>query len=402
MSASRTPALAFIFITMLLDVMGFGLIIPVLPDLLKQMVGGDLGMASRWSGLLLFSYAFMQFLFSPMVGGLSDRYGRRSVILASLFAFGVDFLICGFSLSIGWFFVGRLLAGLTGATFTTGMAYIADISPPDKRAQNFGLVGAAFGLGFVLGPLLGGVISNYYGIRTPFFVAAALAFCNWLYGYFILPESLAPENRRAFSWKRANPLGSVLQIRRYPVILGLVGSFACIYLAGQANQSTWTFINMKKFAWDSMDIGYSLAFVGLAVGLVQGVLSRVLIPKLGERNSVFFGLLMYTFGFLAFAFATQSWMMYAFMVPFSLGGLAGPSLQGIMANQVPANEQGELQGALTSLISLASILGPLLMTGLFSFFTAVDSPIFFPGAPFVMAAALTFLAFILAARRLLK
>jgi MFS transporter, DHA1 family, tetracycline resistance protein len=398
MATSRTPALIFIFITMLLDVVGFGLIIPVLPDLLKGMLGGDLSVASRWSGLLMFSYAFMQFFCSPIIGGLSDRYGRRPVILASLFAFGVDFIICGLAPSIWWFFVGRILAGVTGATFTSGMAYIADISPPEKRAQNFGIVGAAFGIGFILGPLLGGIISGFHGVRAPFFVAAALALCNWLYGYFVLPESLAPENRRAFSWKRANPVGSLLQLRKYPVILGLVGAFVCIYLAGHANQSTWTFVNMKKFGWDSMQIGYSLAFVGLAVGVVQGGLSRVMIPKLGQRNSVFFGLFMYIIGFALFAFATQSWMMYAFMIPFSLGGLAGPSLQGIISNQVPNNEQGELQGALTSLISLTSIAGPPLMTGLFAYFTKEGAPIYFPGAPFLMGAFLSLLSLLFAFR----
>ncbi|MDX1910945.1 MAG: TCR/Tet family MFS transporter [Saprospiraceae bacterium] len=402
MATSRTPAMIFIFITMLIDVIGFGLIIPVLPKLLEEMTGGDLSTASRWGGWLMFTYAGMQFLFSPIIGGLSDRYGRRPVILAALFAFGIDFILSGLAPNIWWFFVGRLLAGITGATFTSGMAYIADVSPIEKRSQNFGMVGAAFGMGFIIGPLIGGVVSYHFGIRAPFFVAAGLALLNWLYGYFVLPESLAPENRRPFDWKRANPVGSLLRLQRYPVILSLVASLICIYVAGHANQSTWTYITMKKFDWDERWVGYSLAFVGLMTGIVQGGLTRVLIPKLGERNSVFIGLGLYAVGFVLFAFASEGWMMFAFMVPFAFGGLAGPSLQGIISGQVPSNEQGELQGALTSLISLTSIIGPLLMTNLFAHFTAPESSVQFPGAPFLMGAVLSLLSMLLAMRSLFK
>ena len=402
MTQSRTPALVFIFITLLIDVIGFGLIIPVLPRLLEQMTGGDLSTAARWGGILLFTYAVMQFLFSPIIGGLSDRFGRRPVILAALFAFSIDFVIQGFAPNIWWFFVGRLLAGITGATFTSGMAYIADVSTPEKRAQNFGIVGAAFGMGFIIGPLIGGLVSHYFGIRAPFFAAAGLAMLNWLYGYFILPESLKPENRRPFEWRRANPIGSLLHLRRYPIILSLVASLVCIYIAGQANQSTWTYITMAKFGWDERWVGYSLAFVGLMTGIVQGVLARILIPKLGPRNSVFVGLSLYAVGFVLFAFATQGWMMFVFMVPFSLGGLAGPSLQGIISNQVPPNEQGELQGALTSLISVTSIIGPLLMTNLFAHFTNPASSVQFPGAPFLMGAVLSLASMLLAVRSLTK
>lgn len=396
--SNRAPALVFIFITLLLDVIGFGLIIPVLPGLLEEMTGGDLSTAARWGGLLMFTYAVMQFVFSPVIGALSDHFGRRPVILAALFVFSIDFIIQGFAPNIWWFFAGRVLAGITGATFTSGSAYIADVSPPEKRAQNFGIIGAAFGVGFIIGPLLGGLVSHYAGLRAPFFVAAGLAMLNWLYGYFILPESLAPENRRQFNWKRANPVGALLHLRKYPVVFGMVGSLVAIYVAGHANQSTWTYITMKKFNWDSRMIGFSLAFVGLATGIVQGGLTRVLIPKLGSRIAVYAGLMLYTIGFVLFAFATQSWMMFAFMVPFSLGGIAGPALQGIISNQVPANEQGELQGALTSLISLTSIIGPLLMTGLFAYFTSESAPIQFPGAPFLMGAVLTLVSLLLSIR----
>ncbi len=399
---SRTPALSFIFITILLDVIGFGLIIPVLPGLLEEMTGGDLSTAARWGGVLMFTYAAMQFLFSPIVGGLSDRYGRRSVILASLFAFAVDFIIAGLAPNIWWFFLGRILAGITGASFSSATAYIADVSTPDKRAQNFGLIGAAFGLGFIIGPLIGGVVSAHYGLRSPFFVAAGLAFLNWLYGYFILPESLLPENRRPFDWKRANPIGSLLNLRRYPVVLSLAGALMAIYLAGHANHSTWTYITMKKFDWNTEWVGYSLAFVGLTTGIVQGGLTRVVMPRIGAKRSLYFGLTMYLIGFVLFAFATKSWMMFAFMVPFALGGFAGPALQGIISNQVPPNEQGELQGSLTSLIAVTSIIGPLLMTGLFSYFTSEKAPMQFAGAPFLMGAFLTLVSLLLALRTLTK
>ncbi len=402
MSQPRSPGLVFIFITMLIDVIGFGLIIPVLPGLLEEMTGGDLSTASHWGGWLMFTYAAMQFLFSPIMGALSDQYGRRPVILAALFAFAIDFVIQGFAPNLAWFFLGRLLSGITGATFTAAGAYIADVSPPEKRAQNYGIIGAAFGMGFIIGPLMGGLVSHYGGLRAPFFVAAGLAMLNWLYGYFILPESLKPENRRRFEWRRANPVASLLNLRRYPVILSLVGSLVFIYIAGHANQSTWTYITMEKFGWDSREVGFSLAFVGLAIGVVQGGLTRVLIPKLGNRNSVFIGLGLYAVGFVLFAFATEGWMMYAFMVPFSLGGLAGPALQGIISNQVPANEQGELQGALTSLISVTSIIGPLLMTYLFARFTGPSAGIHFAGAPFLMGALLSLVSMLLAIRSLMK
>lgn len=398
MSSSKSPALIFIFITLLIDVIGFGLIIPVLPGLLEEMTGGSLSTASQWGGLLMFTYAAMQFVFSPIVGALSDAYGRRPVILAALFAFSIDFIIQGFAPNIGWLFVGRILAGITGATFTSASAYIADVSPPEKRAQNFGIIGAAFGMGFIIGPLLGGVVSHYMGLRAPFFVAAGLAMLNWLYGFFILPESLTPDHRRPFNWKRANPVGTLMQLKKYPVVLGLVGALVAIYVAGHANQSTWTYITMEKFGWDTKMVGISLAVTGLAVGLVQGWLARILIPKMGPKNAVFFGLGMYVIGFVLFAFATQSWMMFAFMAPFSLGGLAGPSLQGIISNQAPQNAQGELQGALTSIVSLTSIVGPLVMTNLFAWFTGPSAPVHFAGAPFLLGAVLSFVSFLLVIR----
>ena len=401
MPGKKEAAIGFIFITILIDVIGFGIIIPVFPKLISEMIHGSISDASRYGGWLMFAYAITQFVCAPILGNLSDQYGRRPIILGSLFGFAIDYLFLALAPSIGWLFIGRVLAGVTGSSFTTASAYIADISTPEKRAQNFGMVGAAFGLGFIIGPVLGGLLGQY-GSRIPFFAAATLALVNGLYGYFILPESLTKENRRAFSWKRANPIGSLIQLKRYPVIMGLIGSLVCIYIAGHAAQSTWTFFTMEKFHWDEKMVGYSLGMVGLCVAIVQGGLIRFINPKLGQKRSIYWGLTLYIIGFILFAYATQSWMMFAILIPYCLGGIAGPSLQGIISNQVPANEQGELQGALTSLISLTLIVGPLLMTNLFAYFTSKYAPIYFPGAPFLAGAILTIVSLILALRALAK
>ena len=393
----RGPALVFIFITLLIDVIGLGIIIPVVPKLIEQLINGNLSQAASYGGWLTAAYAVMQFVFSPILGGLSDQFGRRPVLLFSLFGFGLDYILTGFAPTIEWLFLGRILAGVTGASFTTANAYIADISTPEKRAQNFGLVGAAFGIGFILGPAMGGYLGQY-GPRVPFFVAAGLTMLNVLYGFFILPESLAPENRRPFDWRRANPIGSLMNLGRYPVILGLVASLVLIYIAGFAVQGTWTFYTMEKFKWDETTVGWSLATIGLAFAIVQGGLSRIIIPKLGPQRSVYVGLLFSALGFALFAFATQSWMMFAFMGVYALGGIAGPSVQGIISGQVPANEQGEVQGALTSLTSTTSIIGPLIMANLFSYFTATNAPVYFPGAPYLLGAILTLVSAALAWR----
>jgi MFS transporter, DHA1 family, tetracycline resistance protein len=395
MSEKRPAALGFIFITLLIDVTGLGIIIPVLPSLIKELINGDLSQAAQYGGWLLFAYAGMQFLFAPVLGGLSDRFGRRPVLLASLFGFGLDYLLLAFAPNIWWLFVGRLLAGVTGASFTTASAYIADISTPEKRAQNFGIIGAAFGLGFIIGPVIGGLLGQY-GSRVPFFAAAVLALLNWLYGYFVLPESLPADKRRPFNIRRANPLGSLKALQKYPKVLGLVGAFFFIYLAGHVNQSTWAYFTMLEFGWNEAWVGYSLGFVGLTVAIVQGGLIRIVVPKIGQWNAVFVGMFFYIFGFTLFAFASQGWMMFAIMVPFALGGFAGPSLQSLISGQVPSNEQGELQGALTSMTSVTSIIGPPLMTNLFAYFTGENPIVYFPGAAFLAAAVITVVAVFLA------
>jgi len=400
MARNKKAAIGFIFITLLIDVIGLGIIIPVVPKLLQQLLGStDISKASQYGGWLTFAYASMQFLFSPILGNLSDKYGRRPVLLFSLFGFGIDYLFLSFAPSIVWLFVGRIIAGITGASFTTASAYIADISTPENRAQNFGMIGAAFGLGFIIGPLLGGLLGEY-GARIPFLVSAGLALANWLYGYFVLPESLDTAHRRPFEWRRANPLGSIKQLKKYPAVGGLIVSLLLIYLAGHAVQSNWSFFNIEKFHWTPKMIGISLGAVGLLVAIVQGGLIRIINPKIGNEKSVYFGLGLYAVGLLLFSFASESWMMFVFLIPYCLGGIAGPALQSIISGHVPSNEQGELQGALTSLISVTSIVGPLLMTNSFAFFTGPHQPFYFPGIAFFIGAIFMITSAVLAYRAL--
>ncbi|WP_400192942.1 TCR/Tet family MFS transporter [Hymenobacter sp. B81] len=401
MADKRTAALGFIFVTVLIDAIGFGIIIPVLPSLIRHLVNGTLSDASRYGGWLLFAFAIMQFVFSPVLGNLSDKYGRRPVLLFSLLGFGLDYLFLAFAPTIGWLFVGRLIAGITGASMTTAAAYIADISAPEERAKNFGLLGAAFGLGFMLGPAIGGELVHF-GPKAPFLAAAALTFVNWLYGLLVLPESLARKNRRPFEWKRANPVGSLRQLGRYPVIMGLVGALLCIYVGAHATQSTWSYYTMEKFGWNEQWVGRSLFAIGLLVFIVQGGLIRYINPRLGNERSVYWGIGLYGLGMLLFGLATQGWMMFVFLVPYCLGGIAGPALQGLISAQVPASEQGELQGGLTSLVSVTSIVGPPLMTNLFSYFTGLQAPVYLPGAPFYMGALLLAVSVGLAYRSLTR
>jgi DHA1 family tetracycline resistance protein-like MFS transporter len=395
----RTPAIGFIFVTLLIDVIGFGIIIPVMPKLITQLTGGTMSDAARWGGFMIFAYATMQFICAPIMGSLSDRFGRRPVLLASLFGFGVDYLFLALAPTIGWLFVGRVIAGMMGASFTTGAAYIADVSPPEKRAQNFGMVGAVFGLGFIVGPLLGGLLGPL-GPRVPFIASAGLTFLNWLYGFFVLPESLPKENRRAFDWKRANPIGALAALRRYPVITGLVTSLVLVYISAHAVQSNWSYYTMEKLKWNERMIGISLTVVGAAAALVQGVLVRAIVPRLGPTRSVYVGLGLYSLGYFLYAIATKSWMMFSFTAIYCLGGIAGPALQGIISGQVPQNEQGELQGALTSLASLTAIVGPLIMSNTFAYFTRPTAPVYFPGAAMLLGAALTLASAVLARKSL--
>jgi MFS transporter, DHA1 family, tetracycline resistance protein len=398
----RTPALGFIFITLLIDITGWGIIIPVMPGLIQELTGGTVSEASKYSGWLISVYAIVQFLCAPIVGGISDRFGRRPVLLASLFGFGVDYLFLAFAPTLWWLFLGRIIAGVMGASFTTAGAYIADISEPEKRAQNFGIIGVAFGLGFILGPVIGGLLGGL-GLRVPFLVTAGLSLLNWLYGFFILPESLKPVNRRKFEWKRANPIGTLKSLFRYPVVAGLFASLAFLYVASHAVQSNWAYYTIEKFGWDITHIGISLGVVGLMYAIVQGWLIRIIIPRIGQRRSVYIGLGLYAVGFILYAMATQGWMMYAFTIVYCLGGIAGPALQGIMSTIVPPNEQGELQGGFTSLMSLSAIVGPFLMNSLlFAYFTGPTTPFYFPGAAMVVGAIMVIISTVLARNSLKK
>lgn len=391
MATSRTAAVRFIFITLLIDVMGWGLIIPVMPKLIASLKDIPVNEASSYGALLLSAYAITQFLFAPVVGNLSDQYGRRPVLLISLLGFGIDYLFLALAPGYGWLFAGRIIAGITGASFTTAAAYIADVSTPDTRAKNFGMIGAAFGMGFIIGPLLGGFLAKY-GVRAPFYAAAVLCLLNWLYGYFILPESLPKENRRPFSWKRANPFGSLQFLRKTKGIGVLSVSYFMIYLAAQAVQGNWNFFTIHRFHWSEDMVGISLGVVGLLVGLVQGGLTRVINPRLGNEKSIYLGLALYTAGLALFAFASQGWMMFVFLVPYCLGGIAGPSLQATISQHVPPDQQGELQGALTSLMSLTTIIGPLIMNNLFTYFTSPKAPFLFPGVSFLLGSVFMLLS----------
>jgi len=395
--SQRKPAIVLILITLFIDSMGFGIIIPVVPDLIKELTGNSsTAHAAFIGGLLVPGYAIMQFVFGPIFGGLSDQFGRRPVLLAALFGFGVDYMVSAFAPTIAWLFAARFFAGIMGASFTTGAAYISDISTPENRAQNFGLIGVAFGLGFIIGPMVGGLLGDY-GVRMPFIVAGAFTLLNWVYAFFFLPESLAPENRRKFEWSRANPFGTFKMLFKYKVIKQLFLALTFVYLAAHAVQSNWAFFTTEQFHWTPKQIGISLTVVGLVFAIVQGGLIRVIIPKLGQNRSVYVGLGLNALGLLLYAFASQSWMMYAFTVVYCLGGIAGPALQGIMAGVIPKNAQGELQGGFTSLMSATSIFGPVLMnTVLFAYFTSTEAPVYFPGSAMFLGAVLCLVASLIA------
>jgi DHA1 family tetracycline resistance protein-like MFS transporter len=385
MQSSKKGAMGFIFVTLLIDIMGWGLIIPVMANLIAELKGIPVNEASAYGAILLSVFAVMQFLFAPVMGNLSDRYGRRPILLLALLGFGIDYIVLALAPTYGWLFLGRVIAGITGASFTTASAYIADISTDENRAKNFGLIGAAFGLGFVLGPALGGFLATW-GIRAPFYAAAALCLINFLYGYFLLPESLSKENRRPFDWKRANPLGSLKFLTKHPEIGELAVCFFLIYLGAQAVQGNWNFFTIYRFGWSEKMVGISLAVVGVLVGAVQAGLTRVVNPKIGDEKSIYLGLALYALGMVLFAFATESWMMFAFLIPYCLGGICGPSLQSVISGHVPAGQQGELQGALTSLMSVTTIIGPLLMNSAFTYFTTDKAPFHFPGIHFLIGA----------------
>lgn len=391
----RQAGLAFIFITIFLDMVGIGIVFPVLPELIASLRGGDVSDAARYYGYFVAVYAAMQFLFAPILGGLSDQYGRRPVLLLSLFGAGVDYCLLALAPNLALLFVGRMIAGITAASFTAANAYIADISPPEKRAQNFGVIGAAFGLGFIIGPALGGALGGL-GLRAPFVAAGVLTLLNWLYGLLVLPESLAPENRRRFSWGRANPVASLGALARYPAVRSLTAAVLCSGFAQLSLQAVWVLYTSYRFGWVPWQHGLSLALVGLMAVIMQAGVIRALIPRLGERRALVVGLLTSLVSFVLYGLATQSWMMYAILVSTSLSFIAQPAAQGLISNAVAPNEQGAVQGALTSLISLNGVAAPLVATAVFSYFTAPERAVQVPGAPFFLGAVMTLAGLLIA------
>ena len=381
-------AIAVVFITALLDSIGFGIIMPVLPELLMDVAADTMASAARYGGWLMFAYAAMQFLLAPVIGNLSDRFGRRPVLLFSLFVLGVDYLIMWWAPSFAWLLLGRIIAGAAASTYSTCNAFIADVSPPEQRAQNFGLMGAAFGLGFVIGPVVGGLLGEL-GPRVPFLAAAALSFANLLYGALVLPETLSRAQRRPFQWNRANPTGTLMALRRYPMVFGLIGAYVLFLLGHHVLPATWSFFTMEKFDWSPKEVGYSLGAVGVLMVFVQAVVLRAVLPKVGPRRAGAAGFAFCIVSFVGYALATEGWMIYLFLIPGALQGFASPAMHGLMSTQVPANEQGELQGGLASMSSLTAILSPPFMAQVFAWFTAPDTPLYFPGAPFIAAALLT-------------
>jgi MFS transporter, DHA1 family, tetracycline resistance protein len=394
---NRRAGTAFVLVTVLLDTLGLGLLIPVAPRLVASFLNDDLGAASHYFGILVSIYAAMQFLFAPVLGGLSDRFGRRPVIFLSLLGAAASYLLSGFAPALWWLFVGRIVSGITAASFSAANAYVADVTPPEKRAGAFGLIGAVFGLGFILGPALGGTLGEH-SLRLPYFVGAGLNFANLLYGLFVLPESLAPENRRPFSFARANPLGSLRALSRHRVVLGLTGTMVCSFMAQWILQSVWALHTQARFGWSLQMVGVSLMVVGVATAIVQGFLVRAAVPRLGERRALVFGLVMSIAGHTLLGLASQGWMMLSFIFVLALGGLAGPAVQAIISREVAADEQGELQGALNSLSGICAIVGPLIGTNLLATFEAENASVRIPGAPFFASALFNLVGLALALR----
>lgn len=381
-------ALSFIIVVVLLDAIGFGIILPVTPKLIIDLAGVDLSNASELGGYLMFAYALMQFFAAPILGNLGDRFGRRPIILYSLVVLAAGYAMMAAAPTLIWLFAARLIAGAASSTFSLAYAYITDITPENERAQRFGMVGAAFGGGFVLGPVIGGLLGEY-GARVPFVVAAVLAAINVVYGYFMLGESLPASSRRPFELKRANPLGALLALRKYPVVSGLAFAYFLYMLGHLSLPATWTYYTMEKFAWSESQVGLSLGYAGVFMIIVQAFLIRWAIPTLGAYRAGLVGLVAMIMGFAGYALSTESWQLYAWLALAALSGFVSPAFQSIMTSQVPANAQGELQGALSSVNSVTSIIGPLVMTQLFARYTGASTQFYLPGAPFLAAALLT-------------
>jgi DHA1 family tetracycline resistance protein-like MFS transporter len=396
--SSPRAALTFVLLSVFIDSLGFGIIIPSMPSVIVQLTGAPISIAADWGGYLMAVYALLQFFMAPIFGNLSDRVGRRPVLLASLAAFGVDFLLTGLATSMTWLFIGRAVAGVFGASFSAAGAYIGDISNDENRARNFGFIGAAWGCGFTLGPAIGGFFADHIDPRAPFFVAAGLALANVAFGLFALPESLAPENRRKFDWARANPFGSFKSLAHLPTVAGLLVAVFLYQIAHDSLPAVWMYYTQLKFGWSISETGWSLTFVGIMTVAVMGGLTGVIVPRLGERRAIIFGFALMTLGFVGYALASRGWMLYAAIAIGSLGGIANPAVQSVMSRQAGPSAQGELQGAIASLNSIAAVLSPIFMTQMFSYFSTPAAPVQFPGAPFLVSAALVFGCVLIGAR----
>lgn len=396
-----TPSLILIFVTVFLDVLGFGLLIPVAPKFIAKVMGlkelGDESEASLAVGALMATYAAMQFIFAPILGSLSDRFGRRPVILFSLLGSGIDYFIAAFSPNLTVLFITRAVNGLTGATISTCSAYIADVTPPERRAAGFGIIGAAFGLGFVFGPLAGGILGQY-GVHVPYIAAGVVTLLNWAYGCFVLPESLPREHRSSFSWRKANPFASLHWLSTHRIVAVLAASLFIFNLGQFGLHSTWNLSMSFRFAWEPFDVGVSLCIVGITAAIVQGGLSRRMIPALGERLCLVGGIVIACLALVGYGLATHGWMIYIIIALASIAGLAGPAAQGIMSKAISPAEQGRLQGGLASLNSIAQVLGPLIATISFRQFTAPDPPFQLPqrggGVPFLIGAVLALICLV--------
>jgi DHA1 family tetracycline resistance protein-like MFS transporter len=390
-SAANPHAVAFLMVTLFVDTLGFGLIIPVLPGLITELTGGTVSGAAGWGGGLMFVYATMQFLCSPLIGNLSDRFGRRPVLLVSLATLAVDYLIMGFAPTLFWLFLGRLLSGASAATFATANAYIADVTDEAERAGRYGMIGAAWGMGFVVGPALGGLLGQY-DPRLPFFVAAALAGCNVLYGLLVLPETLPPERRRPFELARANPVGAFAALRGEPMVFALFGGLVLYFLAHDVNPTTWTYFVIHRFAWSPGEVGLALAAVGISTALVSGLLVGPIVARIGEARAVYLGLGCCAASYVGHAFVPRGWMLFPCIAVGAFMGLVMPSLRGILSRRFPPDRRGEMEGAIASLISLVAIFSPLVMTQTFRTFSGPDAPVYFPGASFFLAGCLALAA----------
>ena len=381
----------FIVFTVAIDAMGLGLIIPVMPDLIRELRGTSIADAAYWGGLLTFTYASMQFLCGPLLGNLSDRFGRRPVLIVSLLFMGFDYLLMAIAPTLLLLFVARFISGITGATYAVAAAYLSDTSDKGTRSSSFGLIGAAFGIGFILGPALGGLLGEF-GVRMPFLVAGGLALLNAAFGFFVLPETLPAEKRRRFEWRRADPFYTLLRIKNLPGIGGLMLVVLIHSIAQNVYPAVWSYFTIEKFTWSVSTVGLSLAAYGLSAAVVQVWILRIMLARFGESNTASLGLLISLLTFIGIVFIDSTFLIFAAMPVVALGAMVGPSLQGLMADRVVDEEQGELQGVFASILALASIISPLLMTNIFKEFSEQNAPIYFPGAPFIASAILTLLA----------